>query len=107
MFICILSSEDDELPLTLGVYCIQWRRVGENRQNETKLIIKCIEIVDAPLNLYCYMDEKMYVKCAMTLTIVLRNTTKSTLHLKSQLKNADNFMFAGHSQVEKRNDIRF
>ncbi|XP_031630878.1 trafficking protein particle complex subunit 11 [Contarinia nasturtii] len=82
----------------IGVYCIRWRRTGEVNENETKLIVNCIEIVEAPLNIYCYLDEKMYVKVPMTLLITLKNTSNSTLHLKSFLKNADNFMFAGHSQ---------
>lgn len=57
------------------------------------------EIVEAPLNIYCYLDEKMYVKVPMTLTITLKNSTNATIHLKSCLKNADNFMFAGNTQV--------
>lgn len=83
----------------MGVYCIHWRRTGTLHENETKLIVNCVETVEAPLNIYCYIDEKMYVKVPMTLLITLKNTTNSTLHLKSLLKNADNFMFAGHSQV--------
>lgn len=61
-----------------------------------------LEIVDAPLNIYCYLDEKMYVKVPMTLTITLKNSSNATIHLKSFLKNADNFMFAGHTQVNLR-----
>lgn len=83
----------------IGVYCIRWRRAGEPFENESKLLVNCIEIVEAPLNIYCFLDEKMYVKVPMTLKITLRNMTNSTIHLKSWLKNADNFMFAGHSQV--------
>lgn len=83
----------------IGVYCIRWRRAGERFENESKLLVNCIEIIEAPLNLYCFLDEKMYVKVPMTLKITLRNMTNSTIHLKSCLKNADNFMFAGHSQV--------
>lgn len=83
----------------IGVYCVRWRRAGEPFENESKLLVNCIEIVEAPLNIYCFLDEKMYVKVPMTLKITLRNMTSSTIHLKSLLKNADNFMFAGHSQV--------
>lgn len=83
----------------IGVYCVRWRRAGESLENESKLLVNCIEIIEAPLNLYCFLDEKMYVKVPMTLKITLRNMTNATIHLKSCLKNADNFMFAGHSQV--------
>lgn len=83
----------------IGVYCVRWRRSGDRAENETKLFVSSIEIVDAPLNLYCYFDEKMYVKVPMTLTISLKNSTNATIQLKSYLKNADNFMFAGHTQV--------
>lgn len=93
-----VSSTINQNRQIIGIYCIRWRRAGEKYENETKFMVNSIEIVDAPLNLYCYMDEKMYVKVPMTLTITLRNSTNSTIHLKSYLKNADNFMFAGHSQ---------
>lgn len=87
----------------IGVYCIRWRRAGERFENESKLLVNCIEIVEAPLNIYCFLDEKMYVKVPMTLKITLKNMTNSTIHLKTVLKNADNFMFAGHSQVSSTN----
>lgn len=83
----------------LGVYCIRWRRTGTNAENETKLLVNGLEIIDAPLNIYCYFEEKVYVKMPMTLTITLKNTSNSTLHLKSHLKNTENFMFAGNTQV--------
>lgn len=83
----------------VGIFCIRWRRNGEKQENESKFLVNTIEIVEAPLNLYCYLDEKMYVKVPMTLTIYLKNTTNKTIHLKSYLKNADSFMCAGHSQV--------
>lgn len=92
------SSSDPRNPI-VGVYCIRWRRVGALSENETKMIVNCIKIVEAPLNLGCTLDEKMYVKVPMTLSISLKNTTNATIHLKSALKNSDNFMFAGHSQV--------
>lgn len=94
-----LTSSIKPNPQIVGVYCVRWRRAGEPFENESKLLVHCIEIVEAPLNLYCFLDEKMYVKVPMTLKITLRNVTNSTIHLKSCLKNADNFMFAGHSQV--------
>lgn len=69
--------------------------------------IVLIEIVQAPLNIYCYFDEKMYVKVPMTLNITLKNSTNATIHLKSYLKNADNFMFAGNTQVKMISIIDF
>lgn len=109
-FLCAtILSVDNQLASTkpnqqiMGVYCIRWRRAGASVENESKLLVKCIEIIEAPLNLYCFLDEKMYVKVPMTLKITLRNMTNSTIHLKSCLKNADNFMFAGHSQVSSTN----
>lgn len=92
-------SSDGNIHSIIGVYCIRWRRSGEQKENETKLMVNCLETVDAPLNLYCYFDEKMYVKVPMTLTVSLKNSTNATIHLRSCLKNADNFMFAGHTQV--------
>lgn len=100
-----VSSTINQNRQIIGIYCVRWRRAGELFENETKLMVNSIDIVEAPLNLYCYMDEKMYVKVPMTLTITLRNTTNSIIHLKSYLKNADNFMFAGHSQVSSNHLI--
>lgn len=93
----LVQQSNDQL--NVGIYCIRWRRKGEKQENESKFVVNCIEIIEAPLNLYCYLDEKMYVKVPMTLTIQLKNTTNQSVHLKSYLKNADSFMFAGHSQV--------
>lgn len=95
--ISTLSSSGEN---NLGVYCIRWRRSGTNAENETKLLVNGLEIVDAPLNIYCYLEEKVFVKMPMTLTIILHNTSNTTLHLKSYLKNAENFMFAGNTQVK-------
>lgn len=100
------SSSDPRNPI-VGVYCIRWRRFGALSENETKMIVNCIKIVEAPLNLGCALDEKMYVKVPMTLSISLKNTTNSTIHLKSLLKNTDNFMFAGHSQVSHSTNTFF
>lgn len=95
----LVNDQSNRFQQIIGVYCVRWRRAGDISENESKFIINSLEIVEAPLNIYCYLDEKMYVKVPMTLRIILRNTTNSTLLLKSCLKNADNFMFAGHSQV--------
>lgn len=98
--ICLNNKVSSETtPQIMGVYCVRWRRSGEISENESKFLVNSIEIVEAPLNIQCYLDEIMFVKVPMTLIISLRNTTNSTLHLKTGLKNADNFMFAGHSQV--------
>lgn len=92
----------DSLGQIMGVYCVRWRRVGEMAENESKFLVNSIQIVEAPLNIHCFLDEIMFVKVPMTLVISLRNTSNSTLHLKTGLRNADNFMFAGHSQVLDR-----
>lgn len=57
------------------------------------------EIVEPPLNIYCYLEDKMYVKVPMTLKITLKNPSRSTLRLKTYLKTSDNFIFAGNTQV--------
>lgn len=57
------------------------------------------EVIDPPLNLYCYLDQRMYVRTPMTLRITLRNPTRRILHLQAILNNSDGFMFAGHRQV--------
>lgn len=92
-------------PQIMGIYCVRWRRSGELSENESKFIVNAIEIVEAPLNISCYLDETMYVKVPMTLKISLQNTTNLLLHLKTGLRNADNFMFAGHSQVHLQDII--
>lgn len=57
------------------------------------------EVVDPPLNIYCYLEEKMYVRVPMTLRITLKNPTRKILHLQALLNSSDSFMFSGHRQV--------
>lgn len=63
-----------------------------------------LDIAEAPLIIYCHLEEKVYVKMPMNFQITLRNTSNTTLHLKSFLKNAENFMFSGNTQVKHEFD---
>lgn len=62
--------------------------------------VSCLtEVVDPPLNIYCYLDDRMYVKVPMTLTVAIRNPTRYAMHLRTCLKNSEHFMFSGNTQV--------
>uniref|UniRef100_A0A182K588 Trafficking protein particle complex subunit 11 n=1 Tax=Anopheles christyi TaxID=43041 RepID=A0A182K588_9DIPT len=83
-----------------GMYCVRWSRSRTpNVVNESKFIINGIEVIDPPLNLYCYIDQRMYVRLPITLRITLRNPTRRILHLQAILNSSDSFMFAGHRQL--------
>ncbi|XP_049298496.1 trafficking protein particle complex subunit 11 [Anopheles funestus] len=83
-----------------GMYCVRWSRSRTpNVVNESKFIINGIEVIDPPLNLYCYIEQRMYVRLPMTLRITLRNPTRRILHLQAILNSSDSFMFAGHRQL--------
>lgn len=108
-----------------GVYCVRWRRSGDPNavENESKFVVNGIgmisrrhgtrsgwyihiidcmisaEVVDPPLNIYCYLDDRMYVKVPMTLTVAIRNPTRYAMHLRTCLKNSEHFMFSGNTQV--------
>uniref|UniRef100_A0A182Q4N5 Trafficking protein particle complex subunit 11 n=1 Tax=Anopheles farauti TaxID=69004 RepID=A0A182Q4N5_9DIPT len=83
-----------------GMYCVRWcRSRTPNVVNESKFIINGIEVIDPPLNLYCYIDQRMYVRLPMTLRITLKNPTRRILHLQAILNSSDSFMFAGHRQL--------
>ncbi|XP_054735288.1 trafficking protein particle complex subunit 11 [Anastrepha obliqua] len=85
-----------------GVYCIRWRRSGHKDENESKFLIHGLEIDEPPLNIYCTIDEKMFVKMPMTYKVVLRNPTSNILHLVATLSIsiADNFICSGHKQLD-------
>lgn len=57
------------------------------------------EVVEPPLNIYCYLDDKMYVKVPMTLKITIKNPSRTAMRLKTCLKNSESFMFSGNTQV--------
>lgn len=82
-----------------GVFCIRWRRHGFTEENESKFTISGVEVIDPPLNVYCYFDRKMYVRTPMTFKISIKNPSSRILHLISTLNNSESFMFAGHKQV--------
>ncbi|XP_014094230.3 trafficking protein particle complex subunit 11 isoform X1 [Bactrocera oleae] len=85
-----------------GVYCIRWRRSGHKEENESKFLIQGLEIEEPPLNIYCTIEEKMFVKMPMTYKVVLRNPTSNVLHLVATLSIsiADNFICSGHKQLD-------
>uniref|UniRef100_A0A182PS03 Trafficking protein particle complex subunit 11 n=1 Tax=Anopheles epiroticus TaxID=199890 RepID=A0A182PS03_9DIPT len=83
-----------------GMYCVRWcRSRTPSVVNESKFIINGIEVIDPPLNLYCYIEQRLYVRLPMTLRITLRNPTRRILHLQAILNSSDSFMFAGHRQL--------
>ncbi|XP_055529161.1 trafficking protein particle complex subunit 11 isoform X2 [Wyeomyia smithii] len=94
------GTEPTEKSLIFGVYCIRWcRSSSPGVINESKFVIHGIEVTDPSLNLYCYLEEKMFVRIPMTLRITLKNPTRKILHLQALLNSSDSFMFSGHRQL--------
>lgn len=89
------------VPPKFGVFCIRWRRVGVKEENESKFIITGFNIVEPPLNIYCTIEEKMFVKMPMAFKVVLKNPINHVLHLIATLSisKSDNFICSGHKQV--------
>ena len=87
--------------IVFGFYCIKWRRSGCKEENESKFVITGLPIVEPPLNIYCTIEEKMFVKMPMTFKVVLKNPTPKVVHLIATLtiSNTDNFICSGHKQV--------
>lgn len=87
-----------------GVFCIRWRRAGAKEENESKFIISGLDIAEPPLNIYCTIEEKMFVKMPMAFKVVLKNPTMHVLHLIATLSisKSDNFICSGHKQVRLR-----
>lgn len=120
-----VSSTLREKVLIFGVYCIRWcRSSSPNMINEAKFVINGIgkihvlcfkmtiklqnvsitEVIDPPLNIYCYLEEKMYVRVPMTLRVTLKNPTRRIIQLQALLNSSDSFMFSGHRQVNESPD---
>lgn len=87
--------------LLFGFYCVKWRRIGSKEENESKFVIVGIPIVEPPLNVYCSIEEKMFVKMPITFKVVLKNPTAKVVHLIATLSISmtDNFICSGHKQV--------
>ncbi|KAH8395202.1 hypothetical protein KR222_002354 [Zaprionus bogoriensis] len=85
-----------------GVFCIRWRRAGVKEENESKFIISGLDIAEPPLNVYCTIEEKMFVKMPMAFKVVLKNPTNHVLHLIATLSisKSDNFICSGHKQLD-------
>lgn len=84
-----------------GVFCIRWRRANGKEENESKFVISGMDIAEPPLNIYCTIEEKMFVKMPMAFKVVLKNPTTHVLHLIANLSisKTDNFICSGHKQV--------
>lgn len=89
-------------PQIFGIYCIKWRRNNSKEENESKFVVSGLDIDEPPLNIYCSIEEKMFVKVPMTLKVVLKNPTSKVVHLISTLSvsSSDNFMCSGHKQLD-------
>ncbi|KAM7354828.1 trafficking protein particle complex subunit 11 gry [Cochliomyia hominivorax] len=88
--------------IIFGFYCVKWRRCGGKEENESKFVIYGLPIVEPPLNIYCSIEEKMFVKMPMTFKVVLKNPTPKVIHLIAVLSisNTDNFICSGHKQLD-------
>ncbi|KAH8240215.1 hypothetical protein KR032_012184 [Drosophila birchii] len=85
-----------------GVFCIRWRRANGKEENESKFVISGLDIAEPPLNIYCTIEEKMFVKMPMAFKVVLKNPTAHVLHLIANLSisKTDNFICSGHKQLD-------
>ena len=83
----------------LGLYCIKWKKTNSDVVSESKFVITGLKIIEPPINIYCYIKQRLYVREVFTLKITLKNPTKDILHLIATLNSCDGFMFAGHRQV--------
>lgn len=90
--------------ILFGFYCVKWRRSGSKDENESKFVIMGLPIEEPPLNVYCSMEERMFVKMPITFKVVLKNPTSKVIHLIASLSIsiADNFICSGHKQVCKK-----
>lgn len=82
-----------------GLYCIKWKETNSDVVSESKFVVTGLEIIEPPINIYCYIKQRLYVREVFTLKITLKNPTKNILHLIATLKSCEGFMFAGHRQV--------
>ncbi|XP_075159390.1 trafficking protein particle complex subunit 11 gry [Haematobia irritans] len=88
--------------ILFGFYCIKWRRCGSKDENESRFVVMGLPIIEPPLNVYCSMEEKMFVKMPITFKVVLKNPTAKVLHLIASLSLSisDNFICSGHKQLD-------
>ncbi|EDW50298.1 GM14549 [Drosophila sechellia] len=96
-----LEGNPSAVPI-FGVFCIRWRRANCKEENESKFVIRGLDIVEPPLNIYCTIEEKMFVKMPMAFKVVLKNPTTHVLHLIANLSisKTDNFICSGHKQLD-------
>uniref|UniRef100_A0A6P4EJA3 Trafficking protein particle complex subunit 11 n=1 Tax=Drosophila rhopaloa TaxID=1041015 RepID=A0A6P4EJA3_DRORH len=96
-----LEGLQSALPI-FGVFCIRWRRANGKEENESKFVISGLDIAEPPLNIYCTIEEKMFVKMPMAFKVVLKNPTTHVLHLIANLSisKTDNFICSGHKQLD-------
>ncbi|XP_016965597.1 trafficking protein particle complex subunit 11 [Drosophila biarmipes] len=96
-----LEGNPSNVPI-FGVFCIRWRRANGREENESKFVISGLDIAEPPLNIYCTIEEKMFVKMPMAFKVVLKNPTTHVLHLIANLSisKTDNFICSGHKQLD-------
>ncbi|CRL02076.1 CLUMA_CG015189, isoform A [Clunio marinus] len=84
-----------------GMYCIKWKKLDSEVVNESKFVIKGIDVREPLLNIYCAINNRVFVREFFTYKVTLKNPHASILNLIATFNtnSSDGFMFAGHRQV--------
>lgn len=115
----LLDEKSIDPTRKFGMYCIKWKKSDSDIINESKFVIKGIgkttksnhfnilkiiilaDVKEPLLNIYCAIDERVYVREYFTYKVTLKNPHESLLNLlvTFNVNSTDGFMFAGHRQV--------
>lgn len=98
----VAAGPIDSKKIIFGYYCVRWKRVGSTNVNESKFVVAGVDVVDPPLNIYCYFEKEIYAKVPVNFKITLKNPTSRIINLLVTLNSAVNFMYAGHRVVSSQ-----
>lgn len=116
----LVDEKTVDLHRKFGLYCIRWKKSDSDVVNESKFSIKGIgefdclnrlklfktnfhptDVRNPLINVYCSINERVYVREYFTYKITLKNPHPSILSMTAtfNVNSSDGFMFAGHRQV--------
>ncbi|PNF36899.1 Trafficking protein particle complex subunit 11 [Cryptotermes secundus] len=100
---CVTVSEPSDQPVALGVYTLKWKREGsKGLVTSSSVTMPTIHVESAPLYVQMNLPAHGWVRTPMAVSYHIHNYTSRLLELELSMEASDEFMFAGHKQLQLR-----
>ncbi|XP_018405542.1 PREDICTED: trafficking protein particle complex subunit 11 isoform X1 [Cyphomyrmex costatus] len=99
---CLIPKIGGELPISIGVYTIKWKRANDETALETSssVTLAPLWVEDAVIGLETKMPAHGWVRTPFCISYFIKNHSDYLITLRLAMEGSDAFMFAGQKQVD-------